>query len=215
MKTKDGRFSYEAAGDRVAAAGIPAWIGGAARAWRGSSIFRRPLSRHRLGHAGLWRFGAAATVSIAPRRCPAGFPAQVGATKPVLVGHSIGGMIVQQLLVEQSRASPARSSWRRPARPSAKRTATGRKLHRARLGPLDRGETMVSLAPTLVQELVGDDPDPGGMSLPATAWPRAGGDLSRHDAGADGVRSAQRAWRISRCRRWCCRARRTTMRRRR
>ena len=29
----------------------------------------------------------------------------------------------------------------------------------ARLGPLDRGETMVSLAPTLVKELVGDDPD--------------------------------------------------------
>ena len=35
----------------------------------------------------------------------------------------------------------------------------------ARLGPLDRGETMVSLAPTLVKELVGDDPDAGGMQL--------------------------------------------------
>ena len=35
----------------------------------------------------------------------------------------------------------------------------------ARLGPLDRGETMVSLAPSLVSELVGDDPDPGGMDL--------------------------------------------------
>jgi 3-oxoadipate enol-lactonase len=35
----------------------------------------------------------------------------------------------------------------------------------ARLGPLDRGETMVSLAPGLVRELVGDDPDAGGMVL--------------------------------------------------
>jgi 3-oxoadipate enol-lactonase len=35
----------------------------------------------------------------------------------------------------------------------------------ARLGPLDRGETMVSLAPTLVKELVGDDPDSSGMKL--------------------------------------------------
>jgi 3-oxoadipate enol-lactonase len=35
----------------------------------------------------------------------------------------------------------------------------------ARLGPLDRGETMVSLAPTLVRELVGDNPDAGGMVL--------------------------------------------------
>ncbi|WP_216073371.1 hypothetical protein, partial [Acinetobacter baumannii] len=35
----------------------------------------------------------------------------------------------------------------------------------ARLGPLDRGETMKSLAPSLVGELVGDDPDPKGMEL--------------------------------------------------
>jgi 3-oxoadipate enol-lactonase len=35
----------------------------------------------------------------------------------------------------------------------------------ARFGPLDRGETMMSLAPSLVKELVGDDPDPKGMEL--------------------------------------------------
>lgn len=35
----------------------------------------------------------------------------------------------------------------------------------AQLGPLDRGETMTSLAPSLVKELVGDDPDPRGMEL--------------------------------------------------
>jgi 3-oxoadipate enol-lactonase len=35
----------------------------------------------------------------------------------------------------------------------------------ARLGPLDRGETMASLAPTLVKDLIGDDPDPAGVDL--------------------------------------------------
>jgi 3-oxoadipate enol-lactonase len=35
----------------------------------------------------------------------------------------------------------------------------------ARLGPLDRGETMASLAPTLVRDLVGDDADTAGMEL--------------------------------------------------
>jgi 3-oxoadipate enol-lactonase len=35
----------------------------------------------------------------------------------------------------------------------------------ARLGPLDRGETMRDLAPRLVAELVGDDADPDGLAL--------------------------------------------------
>ena len=35
----------------------------------------------------------------------------------------------------------------------------------ARLDPLDRGETMRDLAPRLVAELVGDAPDPEGITL--------------------------------------------------
>jgi 3-oxoadipate enol-lactonase len=35
----------------------------------------------------------------------------------------------------------------------------------ARLGPLDRGETMASLAPVLVRDLIGDNPDPEGVEL--------------------------------------------------
>jgi len=35
----------------------------------------------------------------------------------------------------------------------------------ARLCPLDRGETLVSLAPSLVKELIGDNPDAGGIAL--------------------------------------------------
>ena len=73
----------------------------------------------------------------------------VGATKPILVGHSIGGMIVQQLLAKSpdiataivlAQTSPA---FGRPDGDWQK------SFLQARLGPLDRGETMDSLAPTL------------------------------------------------------------------
>jgi 3-oxoadipate enol-lactonase len=89
----------------------------------------------------------------------------VGATKPVIVGHSIGGMIVQQWLAQNphvagavvlAQTSPAfgkpDGDWQKS-------------FIDARLGPLDRGETLVSLAPSLVKELVGDDPDASGMNL--------------------------------------------------
>jgi 3-oxoadipate enol-lactonase len=93
------------------------------------------------------------------------FLQQVGATRPVLVGHSIGGMIVQQLLAKNpgiagavvlAQTSPAfgkaDGDWQKT-------------FIDARLGPLDRGETMRSLAPALVKDLVGDDPDPAGLEL--------------------------------------------------
>jgi 3-oxoadipate enol-lactonase len=93
------------------------------------------------------------------------FLQQVDATKPILVGHSIGGMIVQQLLVKSphiagavvlAQTSPAfgkpDGDWQKS-------------FIDARLGPLDRGETLATLAPTLVKELVGDDPDVSGMEI--------------------------------------------------
>ena len=77
----------------------------------------------------------------------------------------IGGMIVQQLLgkhpgiasaIVLAQTSPAfgkpDGNWQKA-------------FIKARLGPLDRGETLASLAPSLVKELVGDDPDIGGMEL--------------------------------------------------
>jgi 3-oxoadipate enol-lactonase len=77
---------------------------------------------------------------------------------------SIGGMIVQQwwrsIRIRACRG-PAQTS---PAFGKAdgdwQKSFIG-----ARLGPLDRGETMVSLALNLVKELVGDDPDARGMAL--------------------------------------------------
>jgi 3-oxoadipate enol-lactonase len=168
MKTSDGRFSYEAAGDPA----LPRLvflhgIGGAARAWRGQLDFFK--GRYRTVAWDMPGYGGSAplpTVSIAALAgALQDFLQQVGAIKPVIVGHSIGGMIVQQLLAKSpliagaivlAQTSPAfgklDGDWQKA-------------FIDARLGPLDRGETLASLAPSLVKELVGDDPDISGMDL--------------------------------------------------
>jgi len=168
MITRDGRFAYEAAGDPDA---IPLiflhGIGGAARSWRqqlGTFGNRfRAIAWDMPGYGGS---APLASVSIAAlAEALQQFIEQLGAARPVLVGHSIGGMIVQKWLVQfpnlaravvLAQTSPAfgkaDGDWQKS-------------FIAARLGPLDRGETMKSLAPSLVQELVGDDPDPKGMEV--------------------------------------------------
>jgi 3-oxoadipate enol-lactonase len=168
VKTRDGRFSYEAAGDP----GAPPLvflhgIGGAARAWRGQlDAFGdryRTLAWDMPGYGGSAQLSTVSIVALADAL--RNFLQQTGATKPILVGHSIGGMIVQQLLatnpdiaraVVLAQTSPAfgkpDGQWQKS-------------FIAARLGPLDRGETMVSLAPSLVRELVGDEPDVRGMVI--------------------------------------------------
>ena len=168
MKTSNGRFSYEAAGD----AALPALvflhgIGGAARAWRGQLDFFK--DRYRSFAWDMPGYGGSAslpTLSIAALASALrDFLQQVGAIKPIIVGHSIGGMIVQQLLAKSPHiASAVVLAQTSPA--FGKPDGDWQKAFiDARLGPLDRGETLASLAPSLVKELVGDDPDPGGMTL--------------------------------------------------
>ena len=168
MKTSDGRFSYEAAGD----AALPPLlflhgIGGAARAWRGQlEAFGdryRAIAWDMPGYGGSAPLPAVSIATLADAL--QAFLQQIGVKTPILVGHSIGGMIVQQWLTKYpgvaaavvlAQTSPAfgkpDGDWQKS-------------FIGARLGPLDRGETMVSLAPALVRELVGDDPDAGGMIL--------------------------------------------------
>jgi 3-oxoadipate enol-lactonase len=168
MMTTDGRFGYEAAGG----SGMPPLvflhgIGGAARGWRAQlDAFG---DRY---HAIAWDMpgygGSAPLKEVSMARLAdalTDFLRQVGATKPCLVGHSIGGMIVQQLLVKEPRvASAVVLAQTSPAfgRPDGDWQKT---FISARLGPLDRGETMASLAPSLVKDLIGDDPDPRGVGL--------------------------------------------------
>jgi 3-oxoadipate enol-lactonase len=168
MTTKDDRFAYEAAGDPD----LPPLvflhgIGGAARAWRGQLEFFgdrfRCLAWDMPGYGGSAPLPAVSMAALADALQD--FLPQAGAIRPVLVGHSIGGMIVQQLLANNPRLADAVVlAQTSPA--FGKPDGDWQKAFiGARLGPLDRGETLVSLAPSLVQELVGDDPDPGGMEL--------------------------------------------------
>jgi 3-oxoadipate enol-lactonase len=168
LQTKDGRFAYEAAGDPA----MPPLvflhgIGGAARAWR--SQLAAFSGRHRAIAWDMPGYGGSAPLAIVSIATLADalqeFLQTIGAAKPVLVGHSIGGMIVQQWLVKNPRA--ARAVVLAQTSPAfGKPDGDWQKSFiGARLGPLDRGETMTSLAPTLVKELVGDDPDANGMAL--------------------------------------------------
>jgi len=167
-KTEDGRFTYEVTG---APAKTPLvflhGIGGAARAWRGQ--LEAFAGRYRAIAWDMPGYGGSSplpTVSIATLAdALQDFLGQFGATKPILVGHSIGGMIVQQWLVKHpNTAAAVVLAQTSPA--FGKADGDWQKSFiDARLGPLDRGETMVTLAPTLVKELVGDDPDASGIKL--------------------------------------------------
>jgi 3-oxoadipate enol-lactonase len=168
MKTNDGRFSYEAAGDPALGSLVFLHgIGGAARAWRGQiEAFGdryRSIAWDMPGYGGSAPLPAVSIATLADALQD--FLQQIQVTKPILVGHSIGGMIVQQWLTKYPDvAAAAVLAQTSPAfgKPDGdwQKSFIG-----ARLGPLDRGETMASLAPALVRELVGDDPDAGGMVI--------------------------------------------------
>jgi 3-oxoadipate enol-lactonase len=167
-KTSDGRFGYEAAGDPASPPLVFLHgIGGAARGWRGQIDYfsdrYHAIAWDMPGYGGSAPLPAVsiATLADALER----FLMEVGATKPILVGHSIGGMIVQQWLTKNP--DVARAVVLAQTSPAFGK-ADGdwqKEFIGARFGPLDRGETMVSLAPALVRDLVGDEPDVRGLEL--------------------------------------------------
>jgi 3-oxoadipate enol-lactonase len=168
LETRDGRFGYEAAGDPARAPLVFLHgIGGAARAWRGQieafSARYHAIAWDMPGYGGSTPLSTVSIATLADALRD--FLQQVGASKPILVGHSIGGMIVQQLLAN-SPDIPSAVVLAQTSPAFGKPDGDWQKSFiDARLGPLDRGETMASLAPTLVKELVGDDPDASGMNL--------------------------------------------------
>jgi 3-oxoadipate enol-lactonase len=168
MTTKDGRFSYEAAGD----ADLPPLvflhgIGGAARGWRNQLEFFsdrcRAIAWDMPGYGGSAALPNVSIPSLAAALKE--FLQATGATRPVIVGHSIGGMIVQQLLASDPRIAGAVVLAQTSPAFGSPEGDWQKQFIEARLGPLDRGATMAALAPSLVKELVGDDPDHHGLEL--------------------------------------------------
>jgi 3-oxoadipate enol-lactonase len=168
MTTKDGRFSYEAAGDPALQPLVFLHgIGGAARGWRGQiEAFGdryRAVAWDMPGYGGSAPLPNTSIATLADAL--ADFLQEIGATKPILVGHSIGGMIVQQFLVRYpGAASAVVLAQTSPAFGNAAGDWQ-KNFIEARLGPLDRGETMRTLATSLVEGIIGDDPDAAGMDL--------------------------------------------------
>ena len=90
--------------------------------------------------------------------------AALGATAPILVGNSFGGMIIQEYLATYS--DPVRAIVLFGTSP-----AFGRKdgdwqqqFVRARLQPLDDGKSMIDLAPKIARGLVGSGASAAGIA---------------------------------------------------
>jgi 3-oxoadipate enol-lactonase len=168
LKTGDGRFAYEAAGSP---SNTPLvflhGIGGAARAWRGQiaafSDRYRAMAWDMPGYGGSAALPSASIATLSDALQD--FLQAIGGPRPILVGHSIGGMIVQQWLTKHPRGAAAVVLAQTSPAFGKAEGDWQKQFIEARLGPLDRGETMKSLAPVLVKELIGDDPDPAGMDV--------------------------------------------------
>ena len=95
----------------------------------------------------------------------AGFIAALGLDRPVLVGHSLGGMIAQHLVAESPHMARALVLAQTSAAFGSRDPAWAEQFVADRLGPLDAGRTMAELAPGMVAGMVGEDADPAGVAL--------------------------------------------------
>jgi 3-oxoadipate enol-lactonase len=91
--------------------------------------------------------------------------ARAGLVRPVVLGHSMGGMIVQTML----RRRPDDYAAAVLACTSSAFGGAGgefqKKFVADRLGPLDAGKTLAELAPAMVDRMIGPVADPSGRAL--------------------------------------------------
>ncbi len=94
-----------------------------------------------------------------------GFIDELGLDRPVLVGHSMGGMLVQRLLAKAPHKTRAVVLAQTSAAFGSRDPAWQAEFLSARLGPLDAGYGMAALAEAMVADLVGPGADPAGIAL--------------------------------------------------
>lgn len=85
--------------------------------------------------------------------------------RPILVGHSLGGMIVQEYLAMWPGAVAAVVLYGTSPAFGPREGAWQQHFVRSRLDPLDAGQTMRDLAPTLVHNMIGAAAQPAGVEL--------------------------------------------------
>ena len=94
-----------------------------------------------------------------------GFIVELGLDRPVLVGHSMGGMVAQRLLAQAPHAARAVVLAQTSAAFGSRDPAWQAEFLSARLSPLDAGRSMAALAEEMVGSLVAPGADPDGLAL--------------------------------------------------
>jgi len=94
----------------------------------------------------------------------AGFIEALGLDRPILVGHSIGGMVVQRLVAEAPQIARALVLAQTSAVFGSRDPAWAEAFIEARLGPLDAGKSVADIAPDSIRDLVGENADPAGIA---------------------------------------------------
>ena len=95
----------------------------------------------------------------------AGFIRALGLDRPVLVGHSLGGMVAQVLLARAPHVARALVLAQTSAAFGGRDPAWAAQFVSDRLGPLDAGHSMRDLAAGMVAGMVGPGADPAGVAL--------------------------------------------------
>ncbi|HJU31344.1 MAG TPA: alpha/beta hydrolase [Hyphomicrobiaceae bacterium] len=157
-------------------------IGGSARAWSGQvasflAAGFAPVAVDLPGYGGRPPVSALDFEGMAED--VEDFMAAGGILRPVLVGHSMGGMVAQTLLRRRPEGyAAAVLACTSPAFGSAD-GAFQRKFVADRLGALDAGETMAELAPRMVERMIGPRPDAAGRAHAVDVMRRVPADTYR------------------------------------
>ncbi|MGI4811286.1 MAG: alpha/beta fold hydrolase [Janthinobacterium lividum] len=100
----------------------------------------------------------------------AGFIKALGLDRPILVGHSLGGMIVQRLLAASPHVARGVVLSQTSAAFGGRDPAWADQFVASKLGPLDSGHSMETLAPDAIRESIGQGADPAGVAAAEAAF---------------------------------------------
>ncbi len=87
----------------------------------------------------------------------------LGLQRPVIVGHSLGGMVLLRLLAVAPHAAGRAVLSQTSAVFGSRDPAWAAQFVADRLAPLDAGHSMADLAAGMVESMIGDSPDPAGL----------------------------------------------------
>lgn len=89
----------------------------------------------------------------------------IGSSRAHLVGHSIGGMVAQQFVARYPEKVSSLTLVATSAAFGGRDGEFQKRFLDERLGPLDKGATMQRLATSIVDSLIGKNPDPEAIGL--------------------------------------------------